>query len=280
MTSLPRHFPSYIFLWLALGLFGVSCSKFSKLQKSDDLEVKKQGAFDYYDKKDYYRAGQLLEELVPLLKGTQDAEKAEYLYAMCQYEQRFLETSTYFFETFSETYPRSQYVEEATYMAALSQYEDSPAFYLDQGNTDKAISALENFILKYPESERRAKCQKMIDNLNDKLEKKAFENARIFHQIMEYKAAIVALGNFAKDYPNSPMREEALYLRILSIYNLAKVSVESKKPERYQQAVDFYTSFADSFPTSGYLKTLEYVYDNSTAQLSKFKKDINEKNKN
>ena len=78
----------------------VSCSKFSKLQKSDDLEVKKQGAFDYYDKKDFFRASQLLEELVPLLKGTQDAEKAEYLYAMCQYEQRILETATYFFDNF------------------------------------------------------------------------------------------------------------------------------------------------------------------------------------
>lgn len=260
---------------LLLGiLFAVSCSKFSKLQKSDDLEVKKQGAFDYYDKKDYFRAGQLLEELVPLLKGTQDAEKAEYLYAMCQYEQRLLETSTYFFDNFLETYPRSQFTEEATYMSAISQYENSPAYYLDQGNTDKAIAGLENFIIKYPESERREKCQKMIDNLNDKLEKKAFENARIFHQITEYKAAIIALANFAKDYPNSLMKEEALYLRIMSAYNLARISTDAKKPERFQQTVDFYTNFVDSFPASKYLKSLENIYEYSTAQLAKVKKDI------
>lgn len=251
----------------------VSCSKFSKLQKSDDLEVKKQGAFDYYDKKDYFRASQLLEELVPLLKGTQDAEKAEYLYAMCQYQQRVLETATYFFDTFLETYPRSQFTEEATYMSALSQYENSPSYYLDQSNTDKAISGLENFIIQYPESERRVKCQQMVDNLNDKLEKKAFENARIFYQITEYKAAVIALANFAKDYPNSPMKEEALYLRILSIYSLAKISTDAKKPERYQQTIDYYTNFVDNFPTSKYVKPLESVFESSTSRLAKVKKD-------
>jgi hypothetical protein len=95
---LSLHFKMYskIFLFLGLVLFA-SCSKFSKLQKSDDLELKKQGAYNYYDKKDYFRASQLLEELVPLLKGTQDAEKAEFLYAMCQYEVRLLESAAFYF---------------------------------------------------------------------------------------------------------------------------------------------------------------------------------------
>jgi len=258
---------------LFLGLIVIaSCSKFSKLQKSDDLDLKKQGAYNYYDKKDYYRSSQLLEELVPLLKGTQDAEKAEFLYAMCQYELRLLESATFYFNYFLETYPRSIYAEEASYMEAISQYENSPGYYLDQGNTDKAIVGLEGFIQRYPESEKREKCQKMIDNLNTKLEKKAFENAKLFHQIMEYKAAIIALGNFAKDYPNSENREDAMYFRIQSAYKLAKVSTDAKKPERFQQTIDFYTTFVDSYPKSKKLKELESVYDYSTSQLAQAKK--------
>jgi outer membrane protein assembly factor BamD len=249
-----------------------SCSKFSKLQKSDDLELKKQGAYNYYDKKDYYRSSQLLEELVPLLKGTADAEKAEFIYAMCQYELRFLESAAFYFSYFLETYPRSIYAEEVTYMEAISQYENSPKYYLDQGNTDKAILALENFIGKYPDSERRSKCQTMVEKLNDKLEKKDFENARIFHQIMEYKAAIITLGNFAKDYPNSEMREESLFLQIISAFKLAKNSTDAKKPERFQQTIDFYTNFVDSFPKSKKLKELEGIFDYSTDQLAQAKK--------
>ena len=262
-------YPIYLLLlvWLA------SCSKFSKLQKTDDLELKKQGAYNYYDKKDFYKASQLLEELVPLLKGTQDAEKTEYLFAMCQYELRLLESAAFCFDYFLETYPRSIYAEDAMYMGALSAYENSPSYYLDQGNTAKAIAGLEDFIVKYPDSPRRGKCQTMIDRLNEKLELKAYENARIFHQIMEYKAAIIALGNFAKDYPNSENREQALYLQVVSSYKLAKASTDAKKPERYQQTLDFYTNFVDSFPKSKKLKDLEYIFENSTSQLAQAKKD-------
>lgn len=265
-----KNFLSGIFLLLLLG----SCSKFGRLQKSDNIDLKRDGAYAYYDKKDFFRASALLEGIIPLLKGTENAEKAEFIYAMCQYELRLLESASFYFDYFLETYPRSIYAEEALYMNALSQYENTPDFYLDQGGTDKAILALENYINRYPDSEEKRKnCQDMISRLNDRLEKKDFENARIFHQIMEYKSAIIALANFAKDYPNSPFREEALYLRVLSAYQLARNSTDAKKPERFRQTIDFYTTFADSFPKSKKLKELESVYDYSSRQLVQVKND-------
>ncbi len=266
----PQMIRSVFFILVPVLFF--SCSKFSKLQKSDDLELKKEGAYKYYDKKDFYRASQLLEELVPLLKGTADAEKAEFLYAMCQYEQRLLEPAAFYFNYFTETYPRSIYTEQATYMEALSSFENSPVHYLDQGNTEKAIASLEHFIEKYPDSEKKEKCETMIKKLNEKLEIKDFENARIFYQIMEYKAAIIALGNFAKDYPESERKEDALYFRILAAWKLARNSTEAKKAERFQQTIDFYLNFVDSFPNSKRLKELESVFDNSGSQLAQAKK--------
>jgi len=268
-NPMKRIFPG-IFLLLLLA----SCSKFGRLQKSDNLDLKREGAYSYYDKKDYFRASSLLEGIIPLLKGTENAEKAEFIYAMCQYELRLLESASFYFDYFIETYPRSIYAEEALYMNALSQFESSPVYYLDQGNSDKAIVALENFINRYPDSEeKRKKCQDMISLLNEKLEKKDFENARIFHQIMEYKSAIIVLANFAKDYPDSPNREEALYLRIISAFRLARNSTEAKKVERYRQTIDFYTNFADSFPKSKKLKELEDVFDYSTRQIAQVNKD-------
>lgn len=264
-----KNFGVWIWLWLALG----ACSPFTRLQKSDNLDLKREGAYRYFDKKDFYRASTLLEELVPLLKGTEHAEKAEFTLAMCQYELRLLESASFYFDYFLETYPRSIYAEEALYMVALSQYENCPGYYLDQGNTDKAIAAIENFIGKYPDSERRAKCQTMIDRLNVKLEKKDYENARMFYQIMEYKAAIIALQNFIRDYPSSPDREDALYYKVLSAWKLARISIDSKKPERYQQTIDFYLTFVDSFPKSRRLKELESLYDSSVRQLAQAKKD-------
>jgi outer membrane protein assembly factor BamD len=255
-----------------------ACSKFGRLQKSDNLDIKREGAYTYYDKKDFFRSSVLLESIIPLLKGTEHAEKAEFLYAMCQYELRLLESASFYFDYFLETYPRSIYAEEALYMNALSQFENTPAYYLDQGGTDKAILALENYINRYPDSEeKRKQCQEMISMLNERVERKDFENARIFHQVMEYKAAIITLANFAKDYPDSPYKEEALYLRIISAFRLAKNSTDAKKPERFRQTIDFYTTFADSFPKSKKLKELESVYDYSTKQLAQVKPTQNEK---
>ena len=259
---------------ILLVLLFASCSKFGRLQKSDNLDLKREGAYAYYDKKDFFRASVLLESTIPLMKGTEHAEKAEFLYAMCQYELRLLESAVFYFDYFLETYPRSIYAEEAVYMNALSQFENTPSYYLDQGGTDKAILALENYINRYPDSEeKRNRCQDMITRLNERMERKDFENARIFHQITEYKSAIITLANFAKDYPNSEYREEALYLRVLSAFRLAKNSTDAKKPERFRQTIEFYTTFADSFPKSKKLKELEAVYDYSTRQLARVKSD-------
>ncbi len=266
-----RKFLSGIFLLLLLA----SCSKFGRLQKSDNIDLKREGAYSYYDKKDFFRASTLLEGIIPLLKGTESAEKAEFIYAMCQYELRLLESASFYFDYFLETYPRSIYAEEALFMNALSQFENTPAFYLDQGNTDKAVMALENYINRYPDSEeKRKRCQDMISLLNERLERKDFENARVFHEIMEHKAAIIALANFAKDYPDSPYREEALYLRVLSAYRLARNSTDEKKPERFRQTIDFYTTFADSFPKSKKLQELESVFDYASRQLAQVKNNI------
>ena len=265
-----RSFFSALLLFL---LFS-SCSKFGRLQKSDNIDLKREGAYAYYDKKDFFRASALLEGIIPLLKGTENAEKAEFIYAMCQYELRLLESAGFYFDYFLETYPRSMYAEEALFMNALSQFENTPAYYLDQGGTDKAILALENYIGRYPDSEeKRKRCQEMIGLLNERVERKDFENARIFHQIMEYKAAIIALGNFARDYPDSRYREEALYLRIISAYQLARNSTDAKKPERFRQTVDFYTTFADSFPKSKKLKELESVFDYASKRLAQVKNE-------
>jgi outer membrane protein assembly factor BamD len=71
---------------------------------------------------------------------------------------------------------------------------------LDQENTLKAIESLQLFINLYPKSERVAEASKLIQNLRDKLEKKAFENAKLYfvtgaYDPSNYKSAIIAFKN-------------------------------------------------------------------------------------
>lgn len=262
-------------LLLIMLLLG-ACSKFQKLQKTGDVPKKLEAAFAYYDKKDYYRSSILLEELLPLIRGTEEAEKVQFYYAYTQYHLRMMETCQYLFKNFYDTYPRSIYAEESYYMHAIALYEDSPKYYLDQTNSGKAITAFENFMLTYPMSDRKPKCQELIERLNAKLERKAFENAKLYSKRLEYKAAIIALESFIKDQPNSKFKDEAMYLVVLNAYRLASQSAEAKKLERFEQTLNFYQKFVDQFPKSGFINQAESIYEQATRNLERLKNNKNQ----
>lgn len=75
---------------IVLALVFASCSKFSKVQKSKDVDYKLKMADEYFAKKKYNHAQQLFEELFPIYKGTQKFEDLYYKYAYCFFLPGFL----------------------------------------------------------------------------------------------------------------------------------------------------------------------------------------------
>lgn len=246
-----------------------SCSKFTRLQKSTDINEKYTGAVEYYNKQDYYRASVLLDEIIPLLKGGENYEKAQLYFAYCKYYLRELILSAYYFKTFYETFPRSPLAEEAYYMYCLSLVEDSPTYNLDQSNTLTAIDAIQSFVRQYPENEKREQVQGLIGQLRAKLERKAFENAKLFYRKEDYKAALIALKNFRQDYPDSEFNEEAAFLRIVNQYNYVQNSVEAKQKERLADLIEMYEYFVDNYPKSKYSKQAESYYVYASKRLNR-----------
>jgi outer membrane protein assembly factor BamD len=260
-----------IFTALVLG----SCSKFAKLQKEGTLEQKYEAALQYYKKADYYHAGLLFEEITPLLNGkdARQAELAQFYNAYCNFKQANYNMSQFLFKNFYETFQRSEYAQEALYMHAYSLYKDSPNFNLDQASTLTAISALQDFINTYPESAFREESTQLILELRDKLEKKAYEKAKLYYQTSEanianFRSAVVAITNYQKDFPSSKYNEELAYLRVDAQYNLARLSFAEKQKERYQDVNKYYLAFIDKYPTSKYIRQAEKYYDNSQKQLA------------
>jgi outer membrane protein assembly factor BamD len=260
--------PKIVILLLTLLLVASACSRFQHYQKSTDVNEKYRAALKYFGKRDYYRSGLLLEDIIPLLKGDTTAETAQFKYAYTQYYQGQLTMSAYLFNKFYETFARSPYAQEARYMHAYSLYADSPTYNLDQTNTYKAVDALQSFINAYPDSEYNEKAGKLLAELRVKLEKKAYEQAKLFNRIQgNYKAAIITLGNFQKSYPDSDFNEEIAFKKLEAEYNLAKESVESKKRERYEKTVEFYETFVDIYPQSRYIRQAENMYESSVKFL-------------
>jgi outer membrane protein assembly factor BamD len=248
------------------------CSNYQKILKGTNLDAKYDAGVKYYEKKDYQRAVALFEELIPYVRGTKKAEKVYYYYCYCNYYTQDYLVAANDFDNFASTFPNSEFAEECAYMHAYCYYQDSPIYSLDQENTVKAINEFQLFINKHPQSNRIQHCNGLIDELRFKLETKDFQNAKLYYNIGDYRAAAVAFKNVITDYPSTHYKEEAMFLILKSNYLLAVNSVEKKKHDRYTQAILSYGEFKDNFISSRYIKEANEILGNCRKAVDKLTK--------
>lgn len=249
-----------------------SCSKFDKLVKSSDFELKYTKALEYYNHGNYSNAMTLLEELIPVYKGTERAEEVYYYYSYCNYNQGDYGLAAYHFKTYARTWPFSKHAEECAYLNAYCYYLNSPKYSLDQSDTKNAIQEMQAFLDTYPESKRVDSCNLIIDELRVKLEKKAYANAKQYYYLEDWKAAITECSNFIKDFQDSKSLDEMHYMVVRSYYLLALNSTDTKKQERLDKAIENYLKFVDLYPQSKYLREMESIY----GSCQKLKNQLNQ----
>ncbi|MBL7864747.1 MAG: outer membrane protein assembly factor BamD [Cyclobacteriaceae bacterium] len=254
-------------------LLATGCSKFRKLQKSEDWRIKYDAGLNYYNKKDYYHTAILFEEILPIVRGLPEGEKVEFSLAYCQYYERQYLLASNQFRAFYETYGRSAQAQEAYFMYAYSLYVVAPGSNLDQTSTIEGMNAMQNFINQYPDSEFREKANQVIIESQQKLEKKGYDNARQYLKIKSYKAAVIAFDNFKRNFPDSHYLEELAYLKVVAEFRLAEQSFSTLQVERYNSVIIFYQELVDNFPQSDYLKDAEKLYSESQAKINKLKND-------
>jgi outer membrane protein assembly factor BamD len=252
-------------------LFTASCSRFRRIEKSDDWKLKYQAGLKYYEKKDYYRTAILFEQILPIVRGLPEGEKVEFYLAYCQYYEKTYLLASNQFKTFFENYGRSQLAEEAYFMYAYSLYVASPADNLDQKSSIEAMGAMQTYVNQYPDSKFADRANEVIAASQKKLEKKGFEGAKQYLKLKYYQAAVVSFENFKKSFPDSQYMEELTYLKVLAQYKLANQSISSKQKERFTATIDYYKELVDNYPKSEFIKEAERYYSESLDQLNKLK---------
>ncbi len=261
---------------LVVVMITASChSKFRRIQKNEDWRIKYEASIEYYQKKDYYRAALLFEDIRPNTRGLPEGEKVEFYLAYCQYNEKTYLLASDQFRSFYETYGRSEYAQEAEFMYAYSLYVSVPPPNLDQSSGIEAMEAMQNFLNRYPTNAFYDRAIEVITTSQQKLEKKGFENAKQYLKIKHYKAAVIALQNFETEFPDSKLLEESIALRITAQYKLAAQSLLSLQQARYQSVVEFYQQMVDTFPQSKYLRDVEKYYSESVSKLNQLKTNKN-----
>lgn len=272
------------FLFLSVLFLLASCGPFSKLEKSTNWEELYNGANKYYQEGEYGKAIILYEKVLPVIKGSEKAEMAEYNYANCHFKtKRYIEAAGYF-NTFYRTYNRSPLAEEALFMNAYSLYLDAPDYNLDQQSSQEAVAAIQQFVTRFPASASYERAMEMLTDLENRFEEKAFSETQMYYRLKDglfpgdfYRACIINFQNFAKDYPESKHNEELAYKLVEVGFGYAKNSAFDKKEDRLNEAVSFANTFYRKYPSSVYLgKVKEYESDTKKEleAYHKLKQDI------
>ena len=258
-----------IILLLSVVIVATSCSQYQKVLKSKDSGLKYTTAEKLYNEakagegnvnSKFKKALRIFEQIVPEYRGKPQGQKLVFLYADTYYELGDYYLAGYQFERFVETYPQSEKLEEAAFKGAKSYYFLSPRYDLDQSETHKAITKLQNFIDRFSESERLDEANELATELRVKLEKKAYEIAKQYHHTRNYKSAITAFNNFISDYPGSPFRELAVYYKFDAAYQYAINSYAYAMPERLKAARTYYQDYVRYYPEGEFIAKAETAF--------------------
>ncbi len=258
---------------VAIAVANTACGPFNKLLKSGDNDKIYAEGLNMLDLGKFTRAITCFEKVQPYFVGTMREDSLAYYTAYAHFKNDAFSTSSELLDEFRRKFTRSPFLEDVEGMYALSFYYLSPEPTRDQTTTEQALTAIHEFIGRYPNSTRRAAFEQMIRELTQKQYDKVFINAKTYYTIGRYKSAVPALKNALKKYPDSPHREELMYLTVKSSYELAKNSIESLQRDRYLNMLDSYYSFVAEFPDSKHVKELTRMQEDAKRFIAKFGSD-------
>ncbi len=253
-------------------LFLASCGEFNNIVKSADYLYKYEAAKQYYADGKYSRAVVLLQDVISVLKGTDKGEESLYLLGISAYKAKDYESAANFLKKYYETYTNGQYTQDARFYNAMALYKNTPEPKLDQTETYEAVTAFQNMLEIYPQCVYAKEAQDMIFKLQDKLVEKEYLSAKTYFDLgsyfgncnfggNNYQACIITAENAMRDYPYSKRREDFAIMLLRAKYLLATHSIESKKRERLDAAVEEYYAFANEFPESRYLGEARDIFE-------------------
>ena len=247
-----------------------SCkSQYEMLLTSNDADLKYEAAFDYFNEGKYSKAGSLFESLTVLTNGTERDDTVRFYWGLSNYKFKDYYTAETNFANFLDVYPRSPFASEARYLRLDCLYRSTLRYELDQMPTYKAITEISEYMIEFPRTPHMEACREMLVDLNERLDKKAYEAARLYYKMENYKSARVAFRNVLKDDADNIYREDILYYIAMSSYNYAHMSIPEKQKERYLTFVDDYLNFIGEIPQSHYRKELDTVYRKAQKALGR-----------
>ena len=259
-----------VVLLLLMAAFQSCKSEYDALLNSTDVDKKYSAAFDFFNHGKYNKAARLFESLSVQTSGTSKDDTVLFYWGMSNYRYKDYYTAETNFSKFLTSFPRSPFSDEAAFLRIDCLYRSTMRSELDQKPTYTALAVISQYLIENPRSSHGSTCRRMMKELNDRLDKKSFDNAKLYYNQEDYRASRVAFRNILKDDADNIYREDILYYIAKSSYKFAQLSVESKQKERYLTFVDDYYNFIGELPESAYRGELDVMYKRAKKALGRY----------
>jgi outer membrane protein assembly factor BamD len=256
-------------LLLLVLAFAAGCAGSGRVDSETPEEAFEEGKA-LYERGKYTRAVEFFQHVFDFGRANPFAADAQYYLAKSYYDDEQYLLSANEFTRFAELYRGDERVEEAEYLRAMSYYQLSPPYQLDQTDTQTALTYIRLYLSKYPEGEYAAELGELTEKLRAKLAKKQFEIAELYERRELFEAAALSFERVLEEYPDSRYADDALLGMLRNYAAYAEASVPSRQPERYQLAADAYARLVQLFPQSPLLDEAEEVHAGVSRALGQF----------
>ncbi|MEX0593337.1 MAG: outer membrane protein assembly factor BamD [Balneolaceae bacterium] len=261
--------PLAVFLFL-MPILLISCRSEELIRPGDSLEVAYEKAYSLYEEERWRDAIQSFETVLSLGRGTSIGQDAQFYMAESYYNNNQFLLAADEYERYSGAHPNSPRREIADYKNALSYYQLSPRYNIDQTNSRRSIELFQLYLARYPNSSRVDEVSAMVDEMLDKLARKQYESAEFYMRNNQFRAATIYYELVIDRYPGSAWAERALVSQIDAFIQYADNSIPDRRQERYEEALASYQTYLQLFPRGENRSRAEELYDIARERLQAY----------
>lgn len=236
-----------------------ACAGSGRLRYETPQEAYEKG-LALYEEGDFEKATEYLQGSFDFGRTHQWAADAQLLLARAYRANEEFLLAANEFTRFTQIYRSDERVPDAEYELAMTYYDRSPKYQLDQTDTERAIVQFQLFITRYRDNALVEDAQARITELRGKLAQKQIHTAELYATREYYNAAAVSYEAAFDRYYDTEMADDALLGALRSYYEYARASVQTRQLERLEMAESNYDRLIQIFPDSPLIKEAESIY--------------------
>ena len=249
-------------------VFVAGCAGGGRLRYDTPKEAYDKG-MEHFGNGKYERAAQYFQGTFDFGRTHEWADDAQLQLARAYRANREYILSASEYSRFVEIYRSDPRVPTAEFERAMTYYERSPAYQLDQSDTERGIEVFNLYMKRYPTHDSLEVATQRVQQLREKLARKQFYAAQLYERRELYEAAALSFEVVFDKYPDTPWADDALLGAIRTYIAFGNQSIETRQAERLQKAVTHYQRLLQIFPDSDVLKEAEVFYERANNQLER-----------